>query len=320
MAAGTPAPNVVGHPGPCHQGAAARADIGGIGVKRHLAAGHQTFQTVHLGLVAGADRNLMDEPVLVHVDKAVIAPDRLHPTRHADLHTGTRLGIGSADPARRRLHDRSVHNGNAALGEDHTGALRRAVDLGQQRLHPVAQPGAEPPQRGVIRHALIQFQPAELAEQQIACQLRRQSDVRQIIPKPQKQRPEQRQRRIARPARRPTILALRQERLQSRPVQQGLDPVQSRKGRMIQQVLRGKNGGLGAETLAHGKDDDIQPQSGIHDAFRRGLFKETGFGGCAFIGRPCFPNGACRFRLRRITRARWPRTAVRPHLRSACLR
>ena len=98
--------------------------------------------------------------------------------------------IRRADPALRRRDDSGTANRYPPLGEDHMGVLRRALDLVQVLLHPVARPGAEPPRRAVIGRRLIQFRTAELAEQKIARQGRRQPCIRPLIPQPQQTRPE----------------------------------------------------------------------------------------------------------------------------------
>ena len=264
--------------------------IGAVGVELGLAAGHQPFPASDLVCVAGRHHLVVDEAVLVGVHLELVAPGAdLAPAR-IDLHMRPGLRVAAvglalpelAAPGPRRLHHGGVDDRHPAFGQDYV--LRRELRLHrlEQRREPPLrlQPRPEASDRRRVRGLRIDLQPAEFAEQEVARQLLGQPLVREPVPDPEQQRPQQRLHRIARPSGRLAARS-RHRRLQRRPVEQLLQRIerlqrgvveQRRAGDVIPADTRNKITGTGWKKYQNSPIPDWQNEQWIKEgAFAKGM-------------------------------------------------
>ena len=188
-----------------------------------------------------------NKPAFIDVYEGLKAPFGLHFIFCINLYVAARIRITLANTALRRLDYGGVHDGNAALLQDHICLQKLAVDLVQNcpQLPGSLQRDSKPPDGAGLGHTLIKLKPTELSEHQVPRQLRLQFNVGEVVPKAQKQRPKQRHGGISGAA--SLACAFRQKQFQCWPVNQAFNPVQSTQRRVIKKVMCGEKGGLGCE-------------------------------------------------------------------------
>ena len=109
--------------------------------------------------VARRQGRCKNKPVLIDVYEGLKAPFGLHFNLCINLYVAARIGITLANTALRRLDYGGVHDGNAALLQDHICLQKLAVDLVQNcpQLPGSLQRDSKPPDGAGLGHTLIKL-------------------------------------------------------------------------------------------------------------------------------------------------------------------